>query len=75
MRTTLAIADDVLIAAKAIARDQGKSVGAVITELARRSLHEPDKQEDDDGIPRLPISRPGAVVTLEIVNALRDEEP
>jgi hypothetical protein len=75
MRTTLGIGDDVLIAAKAIARSEGKTVGDVITELARRSLRKEVRQEDEDAIPRLPMSRPDAVVTLEIVNALRDEAP
>ena len=35
MRTTLDIADDVLAAAKTIATEQGKTVGVVLTELAK----------------------------------------
>jgi hypothetical protein len=38
MQTTLDIADDVLAAAKVIAGQQGKTVGAVLTALARASL-------------------------------------
>jgi hypothetical protein len=38
MRTTLAIDDDVLVAAKAMAAQQRRSVGEVISELARRVL-------------------------------------
>jgi hypothetical protein len=38
MRTTLDIADDVLAAAKELARQQGKSAGEVISTLARRAL-------------------------------------
>lgn len=38
MRTTLAIDDDVLEEAKQIAASDGRSVGAVISSLARRSL-------------------------------------
>lgn len=38
MRTTLQIDDDVLESARAIAASGGPSVGAVISELARRSL-------------------------------------
>lgn len=41
MRTTLDIADDVLIAAKEAARRQELSVGEVISDLARRSLVQP----------------------------------
>lgn len=38
MRTTLAIDDDVLEEARQIAAAEGRSVGAVISALARRSL-------------------------------------
>lgn len=73
MRTTLAIADDVLLAAKAMARSQGKTVGDVISELARRSLQKPGGNAVRDGVPLLPVRTPGTVITLDIVNALRDE--
>jgi hypothetical protein len=73
MRTTLAIADDVLLAAKAMARSQGKTVGDVISELARRSLQKPSGNAVRDGVPLLPVRTPGTVITLDIVNALRDE--
>ena len=38
MRTTLNIADDVLLAAREIARVEKKPLGAVISELARRAV-------------------------------------
>jgi hypothetical protein len=38
MRTTIAIDDDVLIAAKAIARQRNQTIGKVVSELARHSL-------------------------------------
>jgi len=38
MRTTLQIDDDVLAAARVLARHDGKSVGRVISDLARRGL-------------------------------------
>ena len=41
MRTTLVIDDDILTAAKAIARQKNQTVGKVISELARRSLQPP----------------------------------
>ena len=37
MRTTLAIDDDVLAAAKALAEREGKTVGDVLTQLAREA--------------------------------------
>jgi len=41
MRTTLDIADDVLFAAKALARQEKKSLGQVVSELARRAFASP----------------------------------
>ncbi len=75
MRTTLAIADDVLAAAKAIARDQGKTVGEVVSDLARRALRVEGAPSARNGIPLLSVKKPDARVTLEIVNRLRDEAP
>ena len=39
MRTTIAIDDDVLLAARALARRDGSSIGTVISELARKGLN------------------------------------
>ena len=75
MRTTLAIADDVLTAAKAIAREQRKPVGDVVSELARRSLRRPAADGSRNGIPLLHNQKPDTLITLEMVNALRDESP
>ena len=74
MRTTLAIDDDVLVAAKRLARERHQTIGQVISELARKSLMAV-APATRNGIPILTISNPDAVVTLEIVNALRDELP
>ena len=75
MRTTLAIDDDVLVAAKAIARLQHRSIGEVVSDLARRALHRPSPPAVRNGVPLLPQRDNPTVVTLEIVNALRDELP
>lgn len=75
MRTTLAIDDDVLIAAKAIAKQQNRSLGEVLSDLARRALRRPPSSEMRNGIPLLPRRDGQVVVTLETVNALRDESP
>jgi len=74
MRTTLAIDDDVLEAAKAIAGQSHRTVGDVISDLARRALKRPEPKQERNGIPLLPV-REGAVVTQAVVNALRDELP
>jgi len=75
LRTTLAIDDDVLVAARAMAARQQRSVGEVISELARRSLRRPHGGRERNGVPLLSTRPDAPPVTLEIVNALRDEAP
>lgn len=74
MRTTLSIEDDVLAAAKELAARQGKTLGEVISSLARQALRpkRPTKRTRN-GVPLLTL-RPGSKrVTPELVNQLRDE--
>jgi hypothetical protein len=73
VRTTLSIDDDVLAAAKGQAQAQGRSIGEVISDLARQSLRRPVPAAQRNGLPLLPISQDTAQVTLAVVNALRDE--
>ena len=75
MRTTIAIDDDVLAAARAIARQRNQSVGTFVSELARHSLRPPVARAERNGVPLLPVREKGVIVTPEIVNALRDELP
>ncbi len=76
MRTTLAIDDDVLLAVKAMARQQDRSLGEVISELARKALERPLPKGQRNGIPLIGVkAEPASPVTLDIVNALRDEMP
>jgi hypothetical protein len=73
MRTTLKIDDDILNAAKAMASQQGKPLGDIISGLARRALQRPQSGASRNGIPLLCPPAQAAPVTLDIVNALRDE--
>ena len=75
MRTTLDIEDDVLLAAREIARHQGRSMGKVLSDLARQALTQPIITETRNGIPILPVQPGAGIVTIELVNQLRDEEP
>ncbi|MBA4208413.1 MAG: CopG family transcriptional regulator [Parvibaculum sp.] len=76
MRTTMNIDDDVLEQAKALAAQHNTPLGKVISDLARRSLARPKRPGTQrNGIPLLPTRRDGKVITLETVNALRDEQP
>jgi hypothetical protein len=76
MRTTLAIDDDVLAAAKGLASRQRISVGAAVSALARQALQRPAvpaEPKTRNGIPLLPQRRNAEPVTLELVNRLRDD--
>lgn len=75
MRTTLTIDDDVLVAARAMAKQQDRSLGEIISALARKSLRRPESRSERNGIPLLGVSPDATPVTLEIINALRDELP
>lgn len=55
MRTILTIDDDVLVAVEAIARQEDRSLGEVITDLARRSLHYPQSNVTLNGIVLPPV--------------------
>ncbi len=75
MRTTLAIDDDVLAAAKELASTQRKSVGEVISSLARRALRPTSSGSTRNGVPLLAV-RPGSQrVTSELVRQLQEELP
>ena len=75
MRTTLDIEEDVLLAAKDIARRRRSSVGRVLSELARAGLVRGEAVGERNGIPQFPV-RPGAgVATLELINRLREDAP
>lgn len=74
MRTTLAIDDDVLAVAKELAMTEHKSVGEIISSLARRALR-PAKthQKTRNGVPLLPVNPDMPRVTSELVHQLREE--
>ena len=77
MRTTLAIDDDILAAAKHLAEREHKSIGEVISTLARQGLTRSTRgsKTERNGIPLLPSRKAAMPVTLELVNQLRDEQP
>jgi Arc/MetJ family transcription regulator len=75
MRTTIDVDDDVLTAAKAIARQKRETIGKVVSDLARQALRPQAGRASRNGVPLLPVRDPDAIVTLETVNALRDEVP
>jgi hypothetical protein len=75
MRTTLTIDDDVLEVARGLAERDRKTVGEVISDLARNALTKPPTGlRHRNGVPLIPTKNPHVRVTLEMVNRLRDEE-
>ncbi|MFN7899699.1 MAG: CopG family transcriptional regulator [Synechococcaceae cyanobacterium] len=80
MRTTLSLDDDVLAAARVLARQRRQPLGTVISELARQALVTPYPETaagrepaSRNGLPLLPLQPGGAPVDLNLVNHLRDE--
>ena len=76
MRTTLVIEDDVLSAAKEMAAMENKSVGEVISSLARRALSpEESRVKTRNGVPLLKVRKGASRITSKLVHQLREELP
>lgn len=71
MRTTLDLDEGVLAAGRALARDRGISLGAAMSELARRGLR-PTGVRQLSGFPVFEHATDEPVLTLDIVNEFRD---
>ena len=77
MRTTLDIDDDVLAAAKELARLQRKSAGQVVSQLLRRALagQEDGPLENKTAVGGFrPFPSRGVPITNEKIDSLRDDE-
>jgi len=78
MRTTLDIDDDVLQAAKDLARREKTTAGAVISHLARKSL----TSRPESSVARepkafygfRPFPKRGGIVTNELIDKLREDD-
>ena len=79
MRTTLDIADDVLQAARERAQRERKTIGEMISDLARRALTsppEPPSVKEPKTIYGLrPFAPRGGIVTNELIDKLREDDP
>lgn len=74
MRTTLQIDDDVLAAARGLARAQSRSVGEVISELARKALTTPLATRKRNGVPVVVVPAGAQPITPEDVRVADEEE-
>ena len=75
MRTTLALDDDVIALAKALARRKRVSVGRAVSELVRRGAHQPIPTQVRAGLTTVRLPEGSPRVTVAAVNALLDEVP
>ena len=78
MRTTLEIADDVLQAVRELARREKKTIGEVISELARSALTTPSQgltaREPKAVYGFRPFPKRGGIVTNELIDRLREDD-
>lgn len=78
MRTTLDIDDDLLQASKELAQHEGTTAGVIVSRLLRQALTAGAPASGAAPAASLPgfqpfPGKPGAVVTDELVNRLRDQ--
>jgi hypothetical protein len=73
LRTTLNLDDDVVAAARELAASEQRSLGNVISELARRGLT-PARVEADDGLPVIRVPPGTPAITPEMVRRALDED-
>ena len=79
MRTTLDIADDVLMAVKERARRQKRSAGDLLSELAREALPHRYRESSEGKKPKSfygfdPLPPRGEAVSNELIDKLREED-
>ena len=75
MRTTIDLDDDLLTAIKEKAAAEGSTMGQVLSRLVRRGLEPPPRRyKIRNGVPVIPAEPGEPPLTMEIVNALRDED-
>lgn len=74
MRTTINLDDDVERAARAMAKAEHRSLGAVVSDLCRASLApRPDAIRRGNGFPVFAVSSDATPITPEMVRAALEE--
>lgn len=76
MRTTLSIDDDVLLVVKERAERERRSVGSVLSDLARQALHgRPTEPSGTEFHGFRPLPTRGRPVSNALIDRLREDEP
>ena len=74
MRTTISLDEDIVQAARALATAQRRSLGKVISDLARKGLApRPERIGSEAGFPVFKVDPGAPVITPEMVSAALDE--
>jgi len=72
VRTTLNLDEDIVVAARELAAGERRSLGSIVSELARRGLT-PARVEADDGLPVIRVPAGTPAITPEMVRRALDE--
>ena len=78
MRTTLNLAEDILLAVKERARREGRSAGEVLSDLTREALtrdrHAGEVAESGAFYGFEPLPRRGPAISNELIDRLREDD-
>lgn len=75
MRTTLNLDPDVLEAARRMASEQGRTLGAIVSDLARRGLQAPERIRYEGDFPVFDVGEGAPPLTALTVAEASDEQP
>lgn len=75
MRTTVTLEDDVFEAARALVRASGKTLGQVLSELARRGLRAQDGYATRTGLPVFTVGANAPVIPSDRASAMLADDP
>lgn len=73
MRTTLNLDDDVVLAIRELSERERISFGKAVSSLVRRALTQPVNAATRNGVPLFPRTNHSTIITMDLVNQLRDE--
>ena len=74
MRTTVTLDDDVLEAAHALVRGSGKTLGQVLSQLARRGLRAERERATENGLPVFKVGPNASIIPSGRAGNLLSEE-
>lgn len=73
MRTTINLDEDVMRAVRSLAREQGKSLGAVVSALVRKALRAQGEVAYSADFPVFRVREDAPPITPEMVEAAQEE--